>query len=63
MSSEISPQTLAEVADQFSSHRPKVFAIAHRTLGSPWAADDAVQEAWIRLQRADIAAIDNLEAW
>ena len=63
MPSETSPQTLAEVADQFSSHRPKMFAIAHRTLGSPWAADDAVQEAWIRFQRADIAAIDNLEAW
>lgn len=63
MSSETTPQTLAEAADQFSSHRPKMFAIAHRTLGSPWAADDAVQETWIRLQRADIPAIDNLEAW
>ncbi|UVI36593.1 sigma-70 family RNA polymerase sigma factor [Brevibacterium spongiae] len=63
MPSDTPPQTLADVADQFASYRPKMFAIAHRTLGSPWAADDAVQEAWIRLQRADIAAIDNLEAW
>lgn len=63
MTSDSTPQSLAEVADQFSSHRPKMFAIAYRTLGSPWAADDAVQEAWIRLQRADIAAIGNIEAW
>lgn len=63
MTSNSTPQTLAEVAEQFSSHRPKLFAIAYRTMGSPWAADDVVQETWIRLQRADIAAIDNLEAW
>ena len=63
MSSDSTPQSLAEVADQFSSHRPKLFAIAHRTLGSPWAADDAVQETWIRLQRTDVREIDNVEAW
>lgn len=63
MTSDSTPQSLAEVADQFSSHRPKMFAIAYRTLGSSWAADDAVQEAWIRLQHADIAAISNIEAW
>lgn len=59
---ELSP-TLEDVAVQFATHRSKLYAIAHRTLGSPWSADDAVQEAWIRLQRADIDAIDNLEAW
>lgn len=63
MTSESTAQSLAEVAAQFSSHRPKIFSIAYRTLGSPWAADDAVQEAWIRLQRTDIAAIKNVEAW
>lgn len=63
MTSESTPQSLAEVAVQFTSHRPKLFAIAHRALGSPWAADDAVQETWIRLQRADTAAIENVEAW
>lgn len=63
MTSNSTPHPLTEVADQFSLHRPKLFAIAYRTMGSPWAADDAVQETWIRLQRADIAAIDNLEAW
>lgn len=63
MTSEPTPQSLAEAADRFTSHRPTLFAIAHRTLGSPWAADDAVQETWIRLQRADTAAIENVEAW
>lgn len=63
MTSNSTPHPLAEVADQFSFHRPKLFAIAYRSMGSPWAADDVVQETWIRLQRADIAAVDNLEAW
>lgn len=48
---------------QFAEHRPRLFAIAHRTLGSPWAADDAVQETWLRLQRTDVTGIRNLEAW
>lgn len=52
-----------ELAAQFVAHRPKLHAIAQRTLGSPWSADDAVQETWLRLQRADVALIDNLEAW
>lgn len=63
MPTEPTPQSLAEVAAQFSAHRPKLFAIAHRTLGSPWAADDAVQETWIRLQRTEVEAIGNIEAW
>lgn len=54
---------VADVAVRFTGHRSKLYAIAYRTLGSPWRADDAVQETWIRLQRADIVAIDNLEAW
>lgn len=57
------PQTLDDLAGQFATHRRKLYAIAHRTLGSPWSADDAVQEVWLRLQRTDSAAIDNLEAW
>ncbi|MGP9681977.1 sigma-70 family RNA polymerase sigma factor [Brachybacterium sp. AOP3-A1-3] len=63
MTSQEPPAILEVAASQFAEHRSKLYAIAHRTLGSPWSADDAVQEAWIRLQRADIAAIDNLEAW
>ena len=56
-------QTLDEVAARFAAQRPRLLAIARRALGSPWAADDAVQETWIRLQRADVAAIDDLDAW
>lgn len=63
MTSESTPPPLAEVAAQFSGHRPRLFAIAHRTLGSPWAADDALQETWIRLQRTEVEAIGNIEAW
>ena len=63
MVSESVSQHLAEVAEVFAEHRPRMFAIAHRTLGSPWAADDAVQEAWIRLQRTDRRLIRNLDAW
>lgn len=51
------------LAAQFAVQRPRLFAIAHRTLGSPWSADDAVQETWLRLQRADLARIENLQAW
>jgi len=55
--------TLEEAAAQFLAHRPTLYAIATRALGSPWSAEDALQEAWIRLQRADLAAIENVEAW
>ena len=58
-----SAPALDELAGQFAAHRRKLFAIAHRTLGSPWSADDAMQEVWLRLQRADRAAINSLEAW
>ncbi|MFV0533920.1 MAG: sigma-70 family RNA polymerase sigma factor [Cumulibacter sp.] len=54
---------LDELADQFAVHRRKLYAVAVRTLGSTWSADDAVQEVWLRLQRADGAQINNLEAW
>lgn len=57
------PPTLDDVTEQFVTHRRKIYAIAHRTLGSPWDADDAVQEVWLRLQRADVSSIKNLEAW
>lgn len=57
------PHAMDDVAERFMAHRPRLSAIAHRTLGSPWQADDAVQETWLRLQRADVGAIDSLEAW
>jgi RNA polymerase sigma factor (sigma-70 family) len=51
------------LAERFQEHRPRLRAVAYRVLGSTSEADDAVQEAWIRLGRSNAAAIDNLEAW
>ena len=49
--------------EQFQRHRPQLRAVAYRMLGSVSEADDAVQEAWLRLNRSDAAAIDNLAGW
>lgn len=54
---------LDDIAAEFMTLRAKLYAIAYRALGSPWSADDAVQETWMRLQRSDARAIANLEAW
>ena len=51
------------LADQFEEHRPRLRAVAYRMLGSLSEADDAVQEAWLRLSRTDVDEIDNLGAW
>jgi RNA polymerase sigma factor (sigma-70 family) len=51
------------LAERFEQHRPRLRAVAYRMLGSLSEADDAVQEAWLRLSRSDANAIDNLEAW
>ena len=51
------------LAERFQEHRPRLRAVAYRMLGSTSEADDAVQEAWIRLSRSNADAIDNLEAW
>jgi RNA polymerase sigma factor (sigma-70 family) len=51
------------LAERFQEHRPRLRAVAYRMLGSTGDADDAVQEAWIRLSRSNAAEIDNLEAW
>src|SRR5262245_20105527 len=51
------------LAGQFDDHRPRLRAVAYRMLGSTSEAEDAVQEAWIRLSRSNAGEIDNLEAW
>ena len=51
------------LAERFQQHRPRLRAVAYRMLGSTSEADDAAQEAWIRLSRSNAGEIDNLEAW
>ncbi|HKH36428.1 MAG TPA: sigma-70 family RNA polymerase sigma factor [Rubrobacter sp.] len=51
------------LAQRFQEHRPRLRALAYRMLGSTSEADDALQEAWIRLSRSNAAEIDNLQAW
>src|SRR5215208_2719376 len=51
------------LAEQFEEHRPHLRAVAYRMLGSTAEADDAVQEAWLRLSRSDASEIDNLGGW
>ncbi len=51
------------LAGQFESERAMLRGVAFRLLGSAAEADDAVQEAWLRLARVDAAEIDNLPAW
>src|SRR5829696_3541568 len=51
------------LAQRFQEHRPRLRAVAYRVLGSTSEADDAVQEAWIRLSRSSAGEIDNLQAW
>jgi RNA polymerase sigma factor (sigma-70 family) len=51
------------LAGRFESARPRLLAIARRLLSSTPDAEDAVQEAWLRLSRTDVSAIDNLDAW
>jgi RNA polymerase sigma-70 factor (ECF subfamily) len=51
------------LAKKFEDNRARLRAVAYRMLGTLSEADDAVQEAWLRLSRTDPAAIENLGAW
>jgi RNA polymerase sigma factor (sigma-70 family) len=58
--------TVAEhdwLVDRFESRRAHLRAVAYRMLGSTGEADDAVQEAWVRLNRSDTSTIENLDGW
>src|SRR6266487_3846882 len=51
------------LAERFEEHRPRLRAVAYRMLGSLSEADDAVQESWLRLSRADTSEVESLGAW
>src|SRR3954470_4282724 len=51
------------LAAEFEEHRERLTAVAHRLLGSRSEAEDAVQEAWLRVSRADSSDVDNLAGW
>jgi len=51
------------LAEQFEAHRSHLRAVAYRMLGSLNEADDAVQEAWLRLSGSDTGGVDNLRGW
>jgi RNA polymerase sigma factor (sigma-70 family) len=52
-----------ELAARFEEHRAHLLRVAYRMLGSATEAEDAVQEAWLRLSRADAGAVANLGGW
>ena len=51
------------LAEPFEKNRPHLRAVAYRMLGSLSEADDAVQEAWLRLSRTDVSEVENLSGW
>jgi RNA polymerase sigma-70 factor (ECF subfamily) len=52
-----------EIAERFEEHRDHLTRVAYRMLGSTSEAEDAVQEAWLRLSRSDTDAVANLGGW
>jgi RNA polymerase sigma-70 factor (ECF subfamily) len=56
-------RVVSELAAAFEEHRSHLRLAAHRMLGSAAEADDAVQEAWLKVTRADTAAVENLRGW
>lgn len=51
------------LAENFEANRSRLRTVAYRMLGSLPEADDAVQEAWLRVSRSDVDEVDNLNAW
>jgi RNA polymerase sigma factor (sigma-70 family) len=55
--------TQEQLAEKFEEQRTHLRSVAYRMLGSVNEADDAVQEAWLRLARSDTSEVKNLQAW
>src|SRR5438477_2865193 len=51
------------LAERFEEHRSRLRAVAYRMLGSLSEADDALQDAWLRVSRAETSEVENLGAW
>src|SRR5512132_1124050 len=51
------------LTDRFEENRPRLRGVAYRMLGSLSEPEDAVQEAWLRLNGVDAATIENLSGW
>jgi RNA polymerase sigma factor (sigma-70 family) len=51
------------LAERFEANRPHLKSVAYRMLGSPSESDDAVQEAWLRLNGSDTSEVENLRGW
>ncbi len=60
---DVSGATGDWLTDRFEQQRGRLRSVAYRMLGSVSEADDAVQEAWLRLRRADTSEVENLDAW
>src|SRR4249919_1621269 len=60
---DLDPVRLDWLATEFERHRSHLRSVGYRMLGSLTEADDAVQEAWIRLQRRDPGGTDDLRGW
>jgi DNA-directed RNA polymerase specialized sigma24 family protein len=51
------------LAERFEGHRARLRGVAYRMLGSTGEAEDAVQEAWLRLSRSGAGGVENLGGW
>jgi RNA polymerase sigma factor (sigma-70 family) len=60
---DVTDQDQVWLAERFEANRPHLRGVAYRMLGSVSEADDALQEAWIRLSRTDTSDVENLRAW
>ena len=56
-------QTQEQLAEEFEDHRTHLRGVAYRMLGSMAEADDAVQDAWLRLARSDTSDVTNMRGW